>query len=77
MNCVYLIEETIIQPNGGVYEKNFVCAALNEEEAKHKVKFLNENAVVCQTYSGYSVAYDWKSVSLETQTSWLVNLKRG
>lgn len=76
MNSVYLIEETIITPAGSVYEKHIVCAALNEEEAKHKAKFLNENASVCQTYSGYSVAYDYKTVSLETQTSWLVNLKR-
>ena len=75
MNSVYLIEETIIQPNGGVYEKSIVCAALNEAEADHKVKYLNENAVVSPTYSGYSVAYSWKAVSLETQPSWLVNLK--
>lgn len=76
MNSVYLIEETIIQPNCGVYEKNIVCAALNEQEADHKVKYLNENAVVCETYSGYSVAYAWKAVSLETQPSWLINLKK-
>lgn len=58
------------------HEKNIVCAALDEQEADHKVKYLNENAVVCQTYSGYSVAYAWKAVSLETQPSWLINLKK-
>ena len=77
MNSVYIIEETIIKPDGGVYEKSIVCAALNEEEAKHKVKYLNENVVVNQTYAGYRVAYHWKPVSLETRPSWLFDLKKG
>ncbi|QFR55703.1 hypothetical protein JC221_057 [Yersinia phage JC221] len=77
MECVYLIEETIISPNGSVYEKSIVCAALNEEEAKHKVKYLNENVVVKPTYEGYRVAYDYKPVSLETRPSWLFDLKKG
>lgn len=75
MNNIYVIEETIIQPDGGVYEKKIVCGAIDEDEAKHKVKYLNEHTSICQTYSGFSVAYDYKAVSLETQPSWLVNMK--
>ena len=45
MNCVYIIIEKFTSPAGNV-EQTTVCAALNEEEAKHKVKYLNENAII-------------------------------
>ncbi|UQJ95224.1 hypothetical protein IANJMKHF_00318 [Klebsiella phage CPRSA] len=49
--------------------------ALNEEEAKHKVKYLNENAVIPFGFKGYTVKYEYTAISLETSPSWLLDMK--
>ena len=70
MNCVYIIIEKFTSPAGNV-EQTTVCAALNEEEAKHKV----ENAVIPFGFKGYTVKYEYTAISLETSPSWLLDMK--
>jgi hypothetical protein len=74
MNCVYIIIEKFTSPAGNV-EQTTVCAALNEEEAKHKVKYLNENVIIPFGFKGYTVKYEYTAISLETNPSWLLDMK--
>lgn len=74
MESIFIIEETILYLSGN-REITQVCGALNEEEAKHKVKYLNEHATISNNFIGAELSYNYKELSLFTAGSWLVDVR--
>lgn len=73
-NCVFIITETIKFNSDAQDLRTTVCSALNEEEAKHKVKYLKEHARVSDSFPAATVDYDYHCIPCEISTSWLVDL---
>lgn len=74
-NCIFIIMETVkFDINNEKPHRTVVCGALNEEEAKHKVKFLKEHARVSSPFTSATVDYEYHRIPCEITTSWLVDL---
>lgn len=77
MEKVYIIKESIEYAD----EKNpdevkIVGAALNEEEAKHKVKHAREHYVVCPAWEHrIRVTYSYEELPTSVTPSWLMDEK--
>jgi len=76
MEKVYLIKEVLMYTHSGKIEETIVGAALNEEEAKHKVKHAQDHFVVCESWK-YNATVEYRYEELQTSLthSWLVDEK--